>query len=109
MVSLSCVIDRCAGGECDVEEENLRGNSVRLHQTRLGSSTVILHSVCVFSCLSLPLCVSAGNFKGTPNKTYYNIFDSILKNVQTPPQLTAETRDEKSYEKQRAGMFGWIH
>lgn len=47
--SLSCVIDRCAGGECDVEEENLRGNSVRLHQTRLGSSKVILDYVCFFS------------------------------------------------------------
>lgn len=34
------VIDRCAGGERDLEEENLRGNLVRLHQTRLGSSQV---------------------------------------------------------------------
>lgn len=31
-LSVSCVIDRCAGGERDVEEANLRGNSVRLHQ-----------------------------------------------------------------------------
>lgn len=62
--SLSCVIDRCAGGECDVEEENLRGNPVRLHQTRLGSSKVILDYV----CFSLPLCFSTESFKSTPNK-----------------------------------------
>lgn len=32
-LSLPCVIDRCAGGECDVEEENVRRNAIRLHQT----------------------------------------------------------------------------
>lgn len=32
-LSLPCVIDRCAGGERDVEEENIRRNAVRLHQT----------------------------------------------------------------------------
>lgn len=31
-LSLPCVIDRCAGGECDVEEENIRRNAIRLHQ-----------------------------------------------------------------------------
>lgn len=61
-LSLLCVIDRCAGGKCDVEEENIRWNSVRLHQTWLGSSTVRLRSVCL---LVFSLCVSAGNFKGT--------------------------------------------
>lgn len=28
---LRCVTDRCAGGECDMEEENVRGNAARLH------------------------------------------------------------------------------
>ncbi len=50
---LSCVIDRCAGGECDMEEENLRGNSVGLHQTRLGSSKVILPSAVLLFLLCL--------------------------------------------------------
>lgn len=41
-VSALWPIDRCAGGECDLEEENIRWNSARLHQTRLGSSKVRL-------------------------------------------------------------------
>lgn len=75
VVLLSRVIDRCAGGERDVEEENLRGNSVRLHQTRLGSSKVILHSVFTVSFLSLL----------QRHTTCYTVFYSIPpKNTKFP-------------------------
>lgn len=47
---LRCVTDRCAGGECDVEEENVRGNATRLHQTRLGSSEVRQKLLCFPVC-----------------------------------------------------------
>lgn len=47
---LRCVTDRCAGGKCDVEEENVRGNAARLHQTRLGSSEVRQKWLCCPVC-----------------------------------------------------------
>lgn len=59
--SLSSAADRCAGGECDVEEENLRGNSVRLHQTRLGSSKVTF----TIYFLSLPLSSTVDRLLGS--------------------------------------------
>lgn len=41
-----CVCVRRVGGQRDVEEENLCGNTVGLHQTRLGSSQVMMSHVC---------------------------------------------------------------
>ncbi|MEQ2191752.1 hypothetical protein XENOCAPTIV_002106, partial [Xenoophorus captivus] len=36
--SVYCFLFPCAGGERDLAKEDLCGNSVGLHQTRLGSS-----------------------------------------------------------------------
>lgn len=69
-LSLSCVTDRCSGGECDMEEENLRGNFVRLHQTRLGSSEVTVQSVSIFLFLYKP-CTAEHQHNNTPTTISY--------------------------------------
>lgn len=76
---LRCVTDRCAGGECDVEEENVRGDAARLHQTRLGSSEVRQNLLCCPVCEVNPRNKTRLPIKSLPALLALLCFATILK------------------------------
>lgn len=86
------VTDRCAGGERDVEEEDLRGNLVGLHQARLGSSEVTTLS-------SSKPSTATGNRKQEDKHQHSNVtgFCSCHKSHETTKhRFTRQNQHESS-------------